>query len=477
MQVRKWNEVYERLHTEGPALAGAASTTTAGRNVVDRTNERIEGDGPQLDVSNVANFATSASPVPVAAHGARRAGQLGRCRARARRMSGVLVGRRRGTGRVLVGLAAASLVIGGFATVGARGKSAQATISPANTVHAFAGAPVLTANVASSAPYAAIASTPSGGGYWIAAQDGGVFAFGSAGFFGSAGGQHLNQQIVGLASTPSGRGYWLVARDGGVFSFGDAKFFGSVGGRSINAPIVGIASAADGNGYWLVARDGGVFAFGDASFLGSIAGLPNHTDVTGIASTPTHHGYWLVSSDGGVFAFGDAVFSGSEAPEHVKDATGIAAGTQGYWVARRDGSVLGFDTGVIAAATPAVEAPGAATVGVAARAGGGYWTVQAQQPDLVDHMNPFLVCTRSHESSHTPPAYDNGYQAVNPSGTYRGAYQFSRSTWNNAALRAGRLDLVGVDPAQASIPDQDLLALDLYHWQGAGPWMGRCSGL
>jgi hypothetical protein len=177
-----------------------------------------------------------------------------------------------------------------------------------------------------------------------------------------------------------------------------------------------------------------------------------------------------------VFTFGDAAFSGSEASSRITDATGVTAGTQGYWIARRDGSVTGFDTGVASAATPAMSTPGASTVGIAARAGGGYWTVQAQQPDLVDHMNPFLVCTRSHESSHTPPAYDNGYQAVNPSGTYRGAYQFSRSTWNNTALRAGRQDLVGVDPAQASVVDQDLLALDLYHWQGAGPWMGRCSG-
>jgi hypothetical protein len=378
---------------------------------------------------------------------------------------------------VLVALSALSLVAAGFAAVGARGHSAQATVSPANSVHAFNGAPALIANVQPATPYSAIASTPAGGGYWVAAQDGGVFALGSAGFYGSAGAQHLNQPIVGIASTPSGLGYWLVARDGGVFAFGDAAFLGSTNGRALNAPIVGIAAAANGQGYWLVARDGGVFAFGDAPFLGSIAGLANHADVTGVASTPTHRGYWLVASDGGVFAFGDAVFSGSEAPEHVNDATGISAGGQGYWVARRGGSVHGFGTGAVSAAAFATNVPGAATVGIAARPGGGYWTVQAQQPDIVDHMNPFLVCTRSHESSHTPPAYDNGYQAVNPSGTYRGAYQFSRSTWNNAALRAGRLDLVGVDPAVASIPDQDLLALDLYHWQGAGPWMGRCGGL
>ena len=27
---------------------------------------------------------------------------------------------------------------------------------------------------------------------------------------------------------PSGRGYWMVASDGGIFAFGDAGFFGSI---------------------------------------------------------------------------------------------------------------------------------------------------------------------------------------------------------------------------------------------------------
>ena len=76
-----------------------------------------------------------------------------------------------------------------------------------------------------------------------------------------------------------------------------------------------------------------------------------------------------------------------------------------------------------------------------------------------------------------PSVYDDGYAAVNPSGTYRGAYQFSRSTWDNTARYVGRLDLVGVDPAQASVADQDALAWALYQWQGAAPWLGRCAGL
>ncbi len=33
-----------------------------------------------------------------------------------------------------------------------------------------------------------------------------------------------------MAATPDGRGYWLVASDGGIFTFGDAPFYGSAGG-------------------------------------------------------------------------------------------------------------------------------------------------------------------------------------------------------------------------------------------------------
>jgi ferric-dicitrate binding protein FerR (iron transport regulator) len=61
------------------------------------------------------------------------------------------------------------------------------------------------------------------------------------------------------------------------------------------------------------------------------------------------------------------------------------------------------------------------------------------------------------------------YGAVSASGTYRGAYQFSRSTWNAVAARSYP-HLVGVDPAAASPADQDAMALALYRSSGASPW-------
>jgi len=83
------------------------------------------------------------------------------------------------------------------------------------------------------------------------------------------------------------------------------------------------------------------------------------------------------------------------------------------------------------------------------------------------HNDPFLVCTRGIESK-------GNYQAYNPSGPYYGAYQFTQSTWDSTANHAGRGDLVGVDPRNASEYDQDEMAWTLYQWKGKGPWNGRC---
>ncbi len=78
----------------------------------------------------------------------------------------------------------------------------------------------------------------------MVASDGGIFNFGDAGFFGSAGGTPLNKPAVGMAATPDGRGYWIAASDGGIFNYGDANFYGSEGGAALNKPVVGVASAS-----------------------------------------------------------------------------------------------------------------------------------------------------------------------------------------------------------------------------------------
>jgi len=194
-------------------------------------------------------------------------------------------------------------------------------------------------------PVVGMASTHSKGGYWMVASDGGIFNYGNAGFFGSQGGKPLNAPIVGMAATPDGGGYWLVASDGGIFSFGDAKFYGSMGGKPLNEPIVGMAGTSDGLGYWLVASDGGIFSFGSAAFHGSMGGKPLNRPIVGMAATTDALGYWLVASDGGIFNYGDAGFYGSAGGSPLnKPAVGIAPSPdgRGYWIAASDGGIFNY---------------------------------------------------------------------------------------------------------------------------------------
>ena len=191
-----------------------------------------------------------------------------------------------------------------------------------------------------------VGSAPAwGGGYWLVASDGGIFAYGGAGFYGSTGGMHLNAPVIGMSPTGSRRGYWLLGSDGGIFSFGDARFFGSTGGQHLNQPVVGMATTPSGNGYWLVARDGGIFAFGDAAFFGSTGGIRLNQPVVGMAPTPSGRGYWLVASDGGIFAFGDARFFGSTGGQHLNQSIIAMASTPsggGYWMVASDGGIFAF---------------------------------------------------------------------------------------------------------------------------------------
>jgi hypothetical protein len=84
------------------------------------------------------------------------------------------------------------------------------------------------------------------------------------------GGKPLNKPIVGMAATPTGGGYWEVASDGGIFAFGNAQFYGSVTGNT-SQTVVGVSPTTDGRGYWETAANGQVFQFGDAYLAGTAA--------------------------------------------------------------------------------------------------------------------------------------------------------------------------------------------------------------
>jgi hypothetical protein len=234
-------------------------------------------------------------------------------------------------------------------------------------------------------PIAKPATAPSG--YWLAADDGGLFSFGVP-FLGSATGQAQsiggfsaspggigyqlasasgtilpfgahpactgsvaspNRPVVGMAAAPGGQGCWLVAADGGVFAFGpNAPFLGSAGALRLNEPVVGMAPSPDGDGYYLVASDGGIFNYGSGTaFEGSMGGQHLNQPIVGMAVDPSTGGYWLVASDGGIFSFG-APFLGSLGATHLnRPIVGIAAapGGDGYYLVAADGGVFAFGTG------------------------------------------------------------------------------------------------------------------------------------
>ena len=218
----------------------------------------------------------------------------------------------------------------------------------------------------------AVVPTADGGGYWMVGSDGGVFAFGDAGFVGSLPGigVHVNN-IVGAVPTADGGGYWMIGSDGGVFAFGDAPYLGSLPGLGVHInDIRAVVPTADDGGYWMIGSDGGVFAFGDAGYVGSLPGIGVHVNnIVGAVPTADGGGYWMVGSDGGVFAFGDAGFLGSlpELGAHVNNIRGVVSTTDGdgYWMVGSDGGVFSFGDAGFVGSLPALDVHVDNIVGIA----------------------------------------------------------------------------------------------------------------
>jgi hypothetical protein len=256
-----------------------------------------------------------------------------------------------------------------------RGLAAAALIA-ATTV------PVVTLPASGAGGVDRTAAATGAGGYWMYAADGGIFAFGTAGFAGAA--RSGSNDMIGMAATPSGNGYWMADDDGDVVAAGDAAVLGErassaddvaaiaarpqgdgywlatrTGGLESygKAPafprvtvgeskrITTLASSASGAGAWMAAVDGGVFTFGDAAFFGSMGGVRLNRPVVGMAPTPSGRGYWLVASDGGIFSFGDAGFFGSTGNMRLNQPVVGMAPTpsgRGYWLVASDGGIFSF---------------------------------------------------------------------------------------------------------------------------------------
>ena len=206
-------------------------------------------------------------------------------------------------------------------------------------------------------PVVGITPTGDRNGYWLVASDGGIFAFGDAGFFGSIPGaglhpagsglpNSLNAPIVGMVPSSDGGGYFMVASDGGVFAFGDAKFAGSCPGiGGCNGAAVAVMPDATGNGYWVVTSSGSVYPFGDAVDYGAPGSQAG--GITSAVATPDGGGYWILGGDGQVFNFGNAAGMGSPpsgSAGGLDPANAIFATSDGggYWVATALGHVSAF---------------------------------------------------------------------------------------------------------------------------------------
>ena len=49
--------------------------------------------------------------------------------------------------------------------------------------------------------------------------------------------------MIAIAANLDGIGYWTAAQDGGIFAFGDAPLLGSMGDWHLNRPVCDIAAS------------------------------------------------------------------------------------------------------------------------------------------------------------------------------------------------------------------------------------------
>ena len=209
------------------------------------------------------------------------------------------------------------------------------------------GVPFLGSATGQAQPVGAFAASPGGIGYQLATASGTVLPFGShPACTGSVAPTH---PVVAMAAAPGGRGCWLAASDGGVFAFGpQAPFLGSAGALHLNQPVVGMAPTPDGDGYYLVASDGGIFSYGPGTaFAGSMGGRSLNRPIVGMAVDPVTGGYWLVASDGGIFSFGAPFLGSLGATRLNQPIVGMAAapGGDGYYLVAADGGIFAFGPG------------------------------------------------------------------------------------------------------------------------------------
>ena len=87
----------------------------------------------------------------------------------------------------------------------------------------------------------AIVFSPDGTGHWVVGSDGNVYPVGDVGSHGMLVETRLAAPVVGMTADPYNGMYWMAAADGGVFAFG-APSYGSMGGKVLAQSVSGIAA-------------------------------------------------------------------------------------------------------------------------------------------------------------------------------------------------------------------------------------------
>lgn len=155
-------------------------------------------------------------------------------------------------------------------------------------------------------------------------------------------------------------------------------------------------------------------------------------------------GAFAASTDGGVLK------KGSSGPAVVQVQKKLGLPADGAFGPQTEKAVRRFQSG------KGLEVDGVVGPQTARALGVSLATAQAQSVRRSSVRLPAILNTIAQCESGGDPT------AISPDGTYRGKYQFDRSTWA-AYGSAG-------DPARASEAEQDRRALKLYNARGTSPW-------
>lgn len=220
------------------------------------------------------------------------------------------------------------------------------------TTHWLGGAPM------SDLPlFYAGAMTPDGLGYYQAASDGQVFAFGSAQLYDPNEDDIHTEDVIGFRVTPSGEGYWTLDSSGKIISYGDAEHHGDLMREELD--VRAFATTTSGDGYYVLLANGGIWEFGGAPLVNSpIWGgtLPNGQpkSAASIEVHPDADILWVLYTDGTLFdAVSGNVYGQAPALNGAGAATSdyyrivrAAAGGDGALVVSAKGrvTVLGLGT-------------------------------------------------------------------------------------------------------------------------------------